>query len=172
MPVGATLPVAVGDVGVDDAAILLEPEPHIPDNPDVSGVPEVVDTPDDIELDVPGMAMSPDVAAVAGAAAPAAVPPPSKLAVDPNVSEGEVPMVEHVVPLLGMEIVPVTPPVGAGLTPGDAISVAPRGIPVPPTGAPGLLPSGEVMPSAGVGATVPTCAKAGPQPSKADVIVA
>jgi hypothetical protein len=69
-------------VGVDDAAMLLEPEPHIPDNPDVSSIPEVVDTPDvaeiadDVEIpndpDVPGVAV-PDVAPVL----PPGSPPPS-----------------------------------------------------------------------------------------------
>ena len=63
------------DVGVDDEAMLLEPEPHAPDNPDVSSVPKVVDGPD--VADVPDVAVAPDVAAVAGAAVPAAVPPPS-----------------------------------------------------------------------------------------------
>jgi hypothetical protein len=73
IPVRAAPPGVVGDVevGVDDAAILLEPEPHIPDNPVVSSIPEVVDIPDVADIPVP------DVAAVAGAAAPAAVPPPS-----------------------------------------------------------------------------------------------
>jgi hypothetical protein len=39
-----------------------------------------------------------------------------------------------------------------GLTPGVASSVAPSGIPVAVTGAPGPIPSGEVMP---IGATMP-----------------
>jgi hypothetical protein len=55
-----------------------------------------------------------------------------------------------IAPLLGIAIVPVTPTVGAGLTPGDVISVAPNGIPVPPTDPPGPIPSGEVAPSEGV----------------------
>jgi len=100
IPVRATPPGAVGDVdvGVDDEAMLLEPEPHIPDMPDVS-IPEVVDIPGGIDIcddvDVPGIAvgsvvagvasvpvvpdvaMLPVVAAVAGAAVPGAVPPPS-----------------------------------------------------------------------------------------------
>ena len=147
IPIRAPPPGTVDDVGVDDEVILLEPEPHIPDDPDVSSIPEVVDIPD--------VAVVPDVAAVAGVAVPIAVPPPSKLAVDPNIPDGEIPTVEHVVPLPGIAIVPVTP-LGPGLTPGDASSVAPIGIPVPPTDAPGLLPSGEVMPSEGVGATAPT----------------
>jgi hypothetical protein len=82
-PVRATPPGAVGDVdvGVDDAATLLDPEPHIPDMPEVCSIPEVVDIPDVAEIpddvDIPGEVDIPDVAAVAGAAVPAAVPPPS-----------------------------------------------------------------------------------------------
>jgi hypothetical protein len=166
IPVRAPPPGVVGDVdvGVDDEATLLEPEPHIPDNPVVSSVPEVVDIPDaaDIpdDIDVPDIAVAPDVAAVAGVAAPTAVPPPSKLAVDPNIPDGEVPKVEHVVPLPGIAIVPIEP-VGIGLTPGDAISVAPIGIPAGETVEPVAMPSGEVAPMVGVGAAIPlTCAMA------------
>jgi hypothetical protein len=159
IPVRATPPGAVGDVdvGVDDEARLVEPEPHIPGSPDVSSIPEVVDAPavaaiaDEVDI--------PDVAAVAGAV-PTAIPPPSKLVVDPNIAAGEVPVVEHVVPLLGIEIVPVTP-TGAGLTPGDAISVEPRGMPVWGTAEPAPMPSGEVAAIVGVGLAIPlTCAKA------------
>jgi hypothetical protein len=81
IPVPATPPAATGavDVGVEDAATLLEPEPHIPDIPDVSN--DVVDTPDGTDIsddvDVPGVAVGSIVAAVAGAAAPGAIPPPS-----------------------------------------------------------------------------------------------
>jgi hypothetical protein len=76
-PVRATPPGAVGDVdvGVDDAATLLDPEPHIPDMPEVSSIPDVVGIPDVAEM--PDDVDIPDVAAVAGAAVPAAVPPPS-----------------------------------------------------------------------------------------------
>jgi hypothetical protein len=154
-PVRAPPPGAMDDVdvGEDDAAILLEPEPHVPDNPDVSSVPEVIDVPD--------VAVVPIVAAVAGVAVPTAVPPPSKLAVDPNVPDGEVAKVEHAVPLLvlGIGIVPVTP-LGTGLTPGDASSVAPNGIPVGELAEPVAMPSGEVSPIVGVGVAVPTCAMA------------
>ena len=100
-PVRAAPPGVVGDVdvGVDDEAILLEPEPHIPDIPDVSSIPEDVDIPNGTDIsddvDVPGVvvgsvvaavgsvpvapdvAMLPVVAAVAGAAVQGAVPPPS-----------------------------------------------------------------------------------------------
>src|SRR3954453_11237646 len=51
IPVRATPPGVVGDVdvGVDDEAMLLEPEPHIPDMPDVS-IPGVVDIPGRIDI--------------------------------------------------------------------------------------------------------------------------
>ena len=131
--------------------MLLEPEPHIPDIPDVSSIPEDVDPgANNICDDVPV------VAAVAGATVPTAIPPPSKLAVDPYIPDGEIPPVEHVVPLVviaplvGIAIVPVTLPVGAGLRPGDVSSVAPSGIPVAPTDPPGLIPRGEVTPTVGI----------------------
>jgi hypothetical protein len=64
------------------------------------------------------------------------------------------------VPPLGIAIVPVTP-VGAGLTPGDAISVEPRGMPVGETVGSVPMPSGEVAPTVGVGVAIPpTCAVA------------
>jgi hypothetical protein len=106
IPAGAAPPGVVGDVdvGVDDEAMLVEPEPHIPDIPDVSSIPEDVDIPEVAEIpddvDIPGIVivscvavpvvtvlpvvvvppvivMVPVVAAVAGAAVPADVPPPS-----------------------------------------------------------------------------------------------
>ena len=81
IPVRAAPPGTVGivDVGVEDKAMLLEPEPHIPDIPEVSS--DVVDVPDGTvisdDVDVPGIAVGSVVAAVAGAAAPGAIPPPS-----------------------------------------------------------------------------------------------
>jgi hypothetical protein len=169
IPVRATPP---GVVGVEDAAMLLEPEPHIPDIPEVCSISEVVDIPDVAEIaadvETPGEAVIPDVAAVAGAAVPMAIPPPSKLAVDPNIDDDAVPMVEHAVLLVGMEIVPVASP-GAGLTPGDAISVEPSGMPVGETGEPvAAMPSGEVAPTVGVGVTMLlTCAIAALQTTSA-----
>jgi hypothetical protein len=77
------------DVGLDDAVMLLEPEPHIPVSPDVSTIPEDADSPDvapiavevDIpdDVDVPDGATPPAVAAVAGVCVPfaIAIPPPS-----------------------------------------------------------------------------------------------
>jgi hypothetical protein len=149
------------DVGLDDAAMLPEPEPHIPDNPDVSSIPEDVDIPGDVEVpafdgvDTPGIGMVPGSTAVAGAEAPAVVPPPSYIAVDPNICAGEVGPVEHAVPLLvvGMVMVPAKPE-GPGLTPPDLISVEPSGIPVGELTEPIPMPSGEVAPIVGVGSTV------------------
>jgi hypothetical protein len=170
IPVRAMPPGVVGDVGVEDAAMLLEPEPHIPDMPEVCSIPDVAEIADDVES--PGEVDIPDVAAVAGAAVPTPIPPPSKLAVDPNIDEGAVPMVEHVVPLLGIAIVPVASP-GAGLTPGDAISVEPSGIPVGETAEPVPIPSGEVAPRLGVGLAIPlTCAIAALQTKSAARIAA
>jgi hypothetical protein len=78
-------------------------------------------------------------------------------------------MAKHIV------LVPVIPvvPVGTGLTPGNASSVAPMGIPVGATGEPGAMPSGEVAPIAGIGLPIPpTCAKTGVQPKSAACIAA
>jgi hypothetical protein len=174
IPVRATPP---GVVGAEDAVMLLEPEPHIPDMPEVCSISEVLDIPDvgEVADDVesPGEDDIPDAAVVAGAAVPTAIPPPSKLAVDPNIDDGVVPRVEHVVLLLGMEIVPVASP-GAGLTPGDTISVEPSGIPVGETGEPVVaMPSGEVASRVGVGVAIPpTCAIAELQTKSAARIAA
>jgi hypothetical protein len=156
-PVRGTPPGVVGvvDVGADDEAMLLDPEPHMPDNPEVSIIPEVVEIPD-----VAGIPDDVDIPDVAAVAAPIVTPPPSKVAVDPNIPDGEVPMVEHAVPLFGTETMPVAA-MGAGLTPGDAISVEPRGIPVGETAELVPIPSGEVAPMVGVGLAIPvTCAQA------------
>jgi hypothetical protein len=68
IPVRAAPPgvVDVIEVGADDEAMPLEPEPHMPDNPEVSIIPEVVEIPDVADI--------PDVAAVA---VPIVIPPPS-----------------------------------------------------------------------------------------------
>jgi hypothetical protein len=164
------------DVGLDDAAMLLEPEPHIPDVPDVSSIPEDVDIPGDVDVPAfdgvatPGIGRVPGSTAVAGVEAPGVVPPPSYIALDPYVSEGEVATVEHAVPPLvaGMEMVPANP-VGAGLTPAEVISVEPNGIPVGELAEPIVMPSGEVAPIVGVGMTVSsTCAIAALQTNSAE----
>jgi hypothetical protein len=63
-------------------------------------------------------------------------------------------------------MLPVT--IGAGLMPGEGSSVAPRPIPKGEIAAPVLLPSGEVVPTVGVGSAIPvTCASAPPLARKA-----
>jgi hypothetical protein len=167
----------VGDVadGAEDETMLLEPEPHIPDVPDVSSIPGDVDIAGDVDVPafdgvgIPGIGRVPGSTAVAGVEAPGVVPPPSYIALDPYISEGEVATVEHAVPLLvaGMEMVPAKP-VGAGLTPADEISVEPNGIPVGELVEPIPMPSGEVAPIVGVGITESsTCAIAALQTSNA-----
>ncbi len=147
MPVRGTPPDVVGDVGADDAATLLEPAPHMLWLPDVSIRADVAGIPDD---DIAGIAI-----VLGGVTVPTGMPPPSKLAADPNIDDGAVPIVEHtVLPMMPVE------GSGAGLTPGEVISVAPNGMPVPPTGAPGTMPSGEVTESEGVGITAACCANA------------
>jgi len=168
IPVRAAPPAVVGDVadGAEDETMLLEPEPHIPDVPDVSSIPEDVDIAGDVDVPafdgvgMPGTGRVPGSTAVAGPEAPGVVPPPSYIALDPYICAGEVATVEHAVPLLvaGMEMVPAKP-VGAGLTPADEISVEPNGIPVGELVEPIVTPSGEVAPIVGVGMTESlTCA--------------
>ncbi len=165
MPVRGTPPTVVGEVddGVDDAVTLDEPEPHIPDIPDVSMMPDAVATPDVAEIvgDMPSVAaVLPAIPAVAGAVDPTAIPAPSNVAVDPNIWAGAAPTVEQTAPLFGMAIVPVAGP-ASGLSPRDESSVAPNPIPVGETGEPIALPSGEVASSVGVGvAMAVTCATA------------
>jgi hypothetical protein len=84
IPVRALPPGVVGDVdvGVEDEAMLLDPEPHIPDNPEVSSMPDVDDNPDVAEIpdddDIPvDIAMPPEVDAVAVVVVPIVIPPPS-----------------------------------------------------------------------------------------------
>jgi hypothetical protein len=145
----------VGEVddGADDAMTLVEPEPHMLDIPDVSIIPDGVEAPDvgAIAVDVPSDAAVPPAAApVAGALDPGAIPPPSKLALDPNISEGAVPTVEQTTPLPGIAIVPVAGPT-RGLTPADDSSVAPSAIPVGEMGVPGPVPRGDVAEIVGDG---------------------
>lgn len=162
MPVRIAPPGATGAVGVDEAAGLPEPAPHMLDIPDVSIRPDVGEMPDG-DIGAPAIGIVDIV--LSGVTVPTATPPPSKVVADPNIVDGAVPIVEHgVVPN-----VPVAT-VGVGLTPADAISVAPSGMPVPPTGALGTMPSGVVAASDGVGITCACCAKAWPH-SKAEAAV-
>jgi hypothetical protein len=154
MPVLGRPPGAVGVVGVDDIAGLAAPDPHMPDMPDVSISPDVGAMPEAVDAACIAIVPAVDIGPC-GVAAASATPPPSKLFAEPNITDGAVPMV--VQPLLPV----ADEEVGAGLTPGEAISVAPSGMPVPPTGALGTMPSGEVTASDGVGITAACCARTG-----------
>jgi hypothetical protein len=142
----------------------LRPPP--PSSVEPSGIPTMpTDDPGPIDEAIGGDAVA-DAAQVPGAAA--IIPPPSKSALPmPAEPPGvEVPMavgaavglamaanagaeeaLTHVAPIMGAA------PDVIGLTPGVASSVAPRGIPVCPTGAFGM-PRGDVKPSAGRGETL------------------
>jgi hypothetical protein len=63
------------EVGADDEATLLEPAPHMPDNPAAAAIPEVVDNPEVAEI--PDAAPGPDVAVAGGAVPFSVTPPPS-----------------------------------------------------------------------------------------------
>jgi len=160
--------VGVDDVGLDDAAMLLEPAPHIPDNPDVASIPEVIDTPDvadtpdDVEI-ADDVDVLPGIAVLAGIVVAPAIPPPSYVVGDPNVPNGEVPTVEQAVPLLafGTVIVPVVP-LATVLPAGDATSGNPFG----PIDSVTPTPSEEVTPSEGVTVVIPAWANAGLLASK------
>ena len=159
--------------------------PPAPSSVEPSGIPtrptddpEPIPLGDEADAAGPAKGLLPLVAQVPDAVP--AMPPPSKTEVAPAVPAVDVPTLEpmpkevcgieapmppHVVTLPFVD--PVGPigdtPEGIGLTPGDASSVAPRGIPAGATGEPGPMPSGEVMPSGeGPGERLipPTCAMA------------
>jgi hypothetical protein len=113
---------------------------------------------------------APDIAALPGSdvPVPVPVPPPSKVVLEPDIPGDGFPIAKQVVPL------PVAPivPVGAELSPGDASSVAPMGIPAGGTGEPGAMPSGEVAPIPGIGLPIPIWEKAAPQPKGTVAIAA
>ena len=90
IPARGMPPVVVGEVGVDEAVMLFEPEPHIADIPAVSiapeadmaavlcVMPEVIDMPEVAgSADVLDMATSPAELAVAGVDVAIDNPPPS-----------------------------------------------------------------------------------------------
>jgi len=100
---------------------------------------------------------------------PTPIPPPSKFVLELDIPDDELAIAEQVVP---KPVIPMVPLV-AGLSPGDASSVAPMGIPVGETDEPGVMPSGEVAAIPGVGMPTPaTCAAAGMQPKSATCIAA
>jgi hypothetical protein len=146
----------------------LKPPP--PSSVEPSGIPTIpMDDPGPIDEAMGGDAVA-DAPQAPGALA--AIPPPSKGA-EPDAPGTEPPMPADApvtgVPMLGgvpvielpmaanggADETHVAPSIGeapdvVGLTPGVASSVAPRGIPVCPTGAFGI-PSGDVRPSGGRG---------------------
>jgi hypothetical protein len=80
-----------------------------------------------------------------------------------------------IAPPVGIAIVPVTLPVGAGLTPSELISVESIGIPAGPTDPPALMPRGEVVPSEGIavsGSSTSTWANAGRAHNKDKAVTA
>jgi hypothetical protein len=104
-----------------------------------------------------------------------ATPAPSNSGVGADVPDaapivGDIPLMALLVPEEHAVEAVIAPngvgPAAVWLTPGVASSVAPSGIPVAPTAAAGPIPSGEVMPRAGV-VVAPTCAEAAPS-SKSD----
>jgi hypothetical protein len=147
--------------------------PPLPSSVEPSGIPAgPTDEPGPIDE-----AAGADAAQAPGALA--AIPPPSKSAgLDSPGIEFAMPADAPVIGLpmpadtgadeAPAHVAPITgdAPDVIGLTPGVASSVAPMGIPVCPTGAFGM-PSGDVMPSAGSGATfIRACAWAEPQPKR------
>jgi len=148
--------------------------PPLPSSVEPSGIPAgPTDEPGPIDEARGGDAVA-DAAQAPGALA--AIPPPSKSAgLD---SPGIEPAMPADAPIIGLPVPADAPVIGPptpadtpadeapahvapitgdapdviGLTPGVASSIAPRGIPVCPTGAFGM-PSGDVMPSAGRGET-------------------
>jgi hypothetical protein len=109
---------------------------------------------------------------------PPDMPPPSNVVVEPDVPAVDIPVLKELPDIeapmpadaCGSELPALEqlamPPIDGnvpdviGLTPGDASSVAPIGIPSGATGEPGPKPSGDVMPSGGPGEMLipPTCA--------------
>ncbi|MCC8941606.1 hypothetical protein H8A99_35520 [Bradyrhizobium sp. Arg68] len=160
MPVRAAPPGVIGVValGVDEAAMLLAPAPHMPDIPAVSSTPDEVVIPEPCVS--PGVGEIPDEESMADPGA-VVIPPPSNVDVAPNMADGDVPSVAHAVPVIGTAMLPVT--VGAGLIPGEASSVAPRPMPTGETVGPVALVSGDVASIMGVGTAIPvTWADAAP----------
>src|SRR3984893_9153827 len=175
---GIPLPIAEGfGPGVGTTSNGLTPA--LPISTEPNGIPVRAAPPGDADDVAPGneallvelVPQAPDVAALPGndVPAPVPVPPPSKVVLEPDIPGDGLPIVKHVV------LFPVIPiaAAAAGLSPGDASSVAPMGIPAGETGEAGAMPSGEVAPIPGVGLPIPpTCANAGEQPKSAACIAA
>src|SRR6516162_1526201 len=150
--------------------------PPLPSSIEPSGIPAgPTDEPGPID-EAAGADAVADAAQAPGALA--AIPPPSKSA---GLDISGIELAMPAAPVIGpptpadagadeapAHVAPITgdAPDVIGLTPGVASSVAPMGIQVCPTGAFGM-PSGDVIPSAGSGATfMRACARAEPQPKR------
>jgi hypothetical protein len=159
-------------------------EPNgIPARPTVDAAPIPLGEEADPEGDFDGLLTM-------GAQVPDAVPtspPPSNAVLAPDIPAADNPMPEEAVvelpvpgeaceskPPAHVAVTPVAEPRGdtpdaIGLTPGDASSVAPSGIPVGAIGEDGPMPSGDVIPR-GDGLLPAICADAGLKPTTAIVI--
>jgi hypothetical protein len=171
---GMPLPIVEGfGLGVGTTSNGLTPA--LPISTEPNGIPVRGRPPGDAgdvaALLVELVAQAPDNAALPGSdvPVPVPVPPPSKVVLEPDIPDDGLPVTKHVVPFPVIPIVPA----GAPLSPGDASSVAPMGIPAGGTGEPDAMPSGEVALIPGVGLPIlPTCANAGMQPKSAACIAA
>jgi hypothetical protein len=155
------------------ASDMLPATEQVPETVPLTPPPSKVD----VEIDVPALDI-PDPVEVADIALPMEVPVVELLMLvvspvlevpSPKDACGiEPPMPEHA---LALPVVSASgeAPTTSGLVPGVAIAVAPRGMPVGATGAPGPMPSGDVMPTAGVGLP-PICAKTGWLPTSVAAI--
>jgi hypothetical protein len=159
--IGLSVPNVDGDaLGVGTTTSGLTPAFPISTEP--SGIPVPAILPDAVE-DIAAvdealpLGLAPQITPLPGneVPIPGPIPPPSYV-LAPDIPDEGLPIAEHVVPT---PVMPAVPSV-SGLSPGDASSVAPKGIPVGGTDAPGMMPSGEVAAIPGIGLP-PTCEKAG-----------
>ena len=161
--VGPSIPIIEGDeLGVGTTTKGLTPA--LPISTEPNGIPVRATLPDAIE-DIAAvdealpLGLTPQITPLPGneVAIPSPIPPPSYV-LAPDIPDERPPIAKHVVPT---PVIPAVPSV-SGLSPGDASSVAPKGIPVGGTEAPGTMPSGEVAAIPGIGLPIPpTCEKAG-----------
>jgi hypothetical protein len=163
----------------------------IPTRPTVVREPMVGDEADAVGLDDAVAAVAHVPEAVPAIPVPsnngvgAEVPEIAPVDEDSPGSEPAVPLVELLIPEAAVCVAPIVLEHAEGiiafeaaeldvigLTPGVASSVAPSGRPVPLTGAAAPIPSGEVMPSGGLTALMPTCANAAPTANNDQMVAA
>lgn len=178
---GLRPPVAssVDPIGIPTRPMVVR-EPMLGDEADAVGLDEAVAAVAHVPEGVPAMpapsnsgvgADVPDIAPIAEDSPAIELPvpvvafpmPEDAVCIDPMPLEhAEVVVIVMALDALELDVI--------GLTPGVASSVAPSGRPVAPTGAPGPIPRGEVIPS-GAMAPMPTCANAAPT-SNCDQMIA